>query len=144
MIPMNPTTSYLIPKGVKTKPSRRSLEMFRYFSACDDAKRLLEPLSAPDGFTAAECFHVRETYGIEIPCREPEKLCRALNGKEQHGLNVTHCAEDYVGRILFSSDLKQYPEWVRGDILGRARQIAMKVIGYIPKFVLSGQDFSTT
>jgi len=78
-----------------------------------------------------------------LPCREPVSLTRAINGKEWHGLNVTNIAEDYVGRITFASDLRNYPEWVRVDILGRARQIAMQIIGFIPEFVLTGNDFTT-
>ena len=95
------------------------------------------------GHTAAECFHVHETYGKALPCREPELLSRALNGKEWHGLTVTNCAEDYVGRLLFAEDLANYPAWVRRDILGRARQVAMKQIGFLPTFVESGEDFTT-
>lgn len=99
----------------------------------------------PAGFSALECFHHRESVGGELlPCREPELLARALNGKEQHGISVTMIAEDYVGRITFASDIKaNYPAWVQRDILGRARQIALELLGYVPTFVASGEDFST-
>lgn len=130
---------------MKIKPSRRAIEQFGYFSQCEDVLRLPAIPCDPDGFTALECFHQRESVGGELlPCREPEVLSRALNGKEQHGLSVTMIAEDYIGRITFASDLKaNYPEWVRADILGRARQLAVGVMGYVPTFVRTGEDFST-
>ncbi len=126
-------------------PTRRSLARFSYFAECADEKRLPQLQNAPDGFTAAECFHVHETYGGDIlPCKEPVLLARALNGKEWHGLTVTTCAEDYIGRLLFASELKaNYPSWVRKDILGRARQLALRDLGYVPTFVLTGEDFTT-
>jgi len=97
-----------------------------------------------DGFTAAECFHVHETFGQLLPCREPVLLTRALNGKQWHGLTVTNCAEDYIARLLFASELKaNYPDWVRKDILGRAAQIAQRDLGYVPEFVSTGEDFTT-
>ena len=130
---------------MKIKPSRRAAEQFAYFSQCEDILRLPAILNDPAGFSALECFHHRESVGGELlPCREPELLSRALNGKEQHGLSVTMIAEDYIGRITFASDLKaNYPEWVRADILGRAKQLAIGIMGYVPAFILTGEDFST-
>lgn len=129
---------------IKVKPTKRGLERFKYFSECTDTKRFPEIEMDVNGYTAAECFHVHETYGHLLPCREPILLSKALNGKEWHGLTVTNCAEDYVGRLIFASELKSnYPEWVRKDILGRASQIAMEQIGYVPTFVKTGEDFST-
>jgi hypothetical protein len=126
------------------KPTRRSISRFEYFSACEDTLRHLPTPLDSDGFTALECFHHRETFGETLPCREPVLLDRAINGKEQHGLNVTHLAEDYVGRILFASEIKKnYPEWVQRDVLGRATQIAVQLLGYVPTFVRTGDDFST-
>ena len=132
------------PKGIKTRPTRRSLTQFDYFAACEDDKRLPEIPMDEDGWTAAECFHVHETYGVMLPCSEPVLLTRALNGKQWHGLTVTMVAEDYIGRIVFAVDLKRdYPEWVRQDILGRARQLVLRDLGYVPTFVDTGEDFST-
>lgn len=129
---------------MKTQPTCRSLSRFNYFAECEDDQRLPEIPLEPDGWTAAECFYVNETFGRLLPCREPVMLTRALNGKQFHGLNVTHCAEDYIGRILFASELKaNYPEWIRQDILGRARQLAQRDLGFIPTFVLTGEDFTT-
>jgi len=135
---------HVLPKGVKTRPTRRSLSRFEYFSQCEDDKRLPEIPLDPAGWTAAECFHVHETFGHLLPCKEPVMLTRALNGKQWHGLNVTNCAEDYIGRILFASELKaNYPEWVMQDILGRARQLAQRDLGYVPTYVSTGEDFTT-
>jgi hypothetical protein len=126
------------------KISNRAKERFEYFSKCEDVNRLPRIQLDENGLTALECFHSHETFGKLPPCREPELLSRALNGKEWHGVTVTNCAEDYVGRILFASELKaNYPEWVRRDILGRASQIAMETIGFVPTFVRTGEDVTT-
>lgn len=125
------------------RPTRRSKEAFAYFSQCQDTSRLPKIEMEADGHSAEVCFHVRESYGKDLPCKEPELLSRALNGKEWHGLTVTMVAEDYVGRIVFASDLKKYPDWIRKDILGRAKQIAVKIVGFVPKFVETGEDFTT-
>lgn len=95
------------------------------------------------GHSAAECFHAHETHGVTLPCREPVLLSRALNGKEWHGVNVTNCAQDYVDRLFFASDLANYPDWVQRDILGRASQLAMEQLGFVPTFVRTGKDFTT-
>lgn len=129
---------------LKTTPTRKGLLRFEYFSACQDEKRLPRIEMDPDGHSAAECFHVHETYGKMLPCRNPDLLSRALNGKEWHGVTVTNCAEDYIGRIIFADELKaNYPAWVRLDILGRAAQIALATLGFVPTFVQTGEDFST-
>lgn len=140
----NPRLVGHLPKGVKTRPTRRSLARYAYFVECEDEKRLPEIPMEPAGWNAAECFHAQETFGHLLPCKEPVMLTRALNGKQWHGLSVTNCAEDYIGRLLFASELKvNYPEWVRQDILGRARQLAQRDLGYVPTFVLTGEDFTT-
>lgn len=127
------------------KPSKQALGKFNYFASCQDAKRLTAIPMDESGYTAAICFCYHETHGGKLlPCREPELLAKALNGKEWHGLTVTMCAEDYVGRLLFASELKErYPEWVRRDILGRAGQIAIQQLGYVPTFVATGEGFTT-
>lgn len=128
---------------MNTKPTPNSLKRFEYFAACQDTKRLPAIPLDLNGYSAAECFHVHETYGESLPCREPELLSRALNGKEWHGLTVTQCAEDYVGRLLFAIEIvTNYPEWVQRDIFGRAKQIAMKQLGFVPTFVATGKDFT--
>ena len=129
---------------MKITPTKKSLLRFEYFATCADEKRLPEIQLNPDGQTAAECFHAHETYGKDLPCKEPELLSRALNGKEWHGLTVTMCAQDYIDRLLFAGDIKaNYPEWVQRDIFGRAAQLAAKQIGFIPTFVSTGNDFTT-
>ena len=127
----------------KIKPSKNSLEKFTYFSQCMDSLRLPKIELEPDGYSAAECFHVYETYGELYPCREPELLSRALNGKASHGVTVTMCAEDFIGRILFSSEINaNYPSWVADEIYSRARQICKERLGFVPTFVETGKDFT--
>lgn len=126
------------------RPTVRSRRKFEYFSACIDTKSLAPVTMDPDGYSAAECFHARETYGVTPPCREPELLQRAINGKEWHGLTVTMVAEDYVDRLVFANDIRSgYPDWVQRDILGRAAQIAQARLGFVPTFVSTGEDFTT-
>lgn len=125
------------------KVTKRAQRRFEYFSQCEDVNRLPKIQKDEEGLSAAECFYMHETHGKLPPCREPEMLSRALNGKERHGVTVTNCAQDYVDRIFFASDLKEYPEWVQKDILGRASQLAMEQIGFVPTFVKTGKDFST-
>lgn len=87
---------------------------------------------------------MQETHGELPPCVEPELLSRALNGKQWHGVTVAMLAEDYVGRLLFASELKEnYPEWVRQEVLAQAGKIAVQQIGFVPTFVATGEDFST-
>lgn len=126
------------------KISKNAREKFKYFSQCEDSKRSIELKFDSNGLTALECFHIYESTGELLSTKEPELLSKALNGKEWHGLTVTMCAEDYIGRILFAKELKEnYPNWIRNDILGRAKQIAIKQLGFIPKFILTGEDFTT-
>jgi hypothetical protein len=129
---------------IKTKPTKKGLLRFKYFAECQDTKRLPEIPMDENGYTAAECFHVHETYGKHLPCREPVLLTRALNGKAWHGVSVTNCAQDYVDRLLFACEIKSnYPEWMQRDILGRAAQLAMEQTGFVPTFVRTGEDFTT-
>jgi hypothetical protein len=130
-------------KRLKIAPTTFSLNAFHHFAECLDTKRLPSITGDPNGYTAAECFHAHETHGVDLPCREPVLLSRALNGKEWHGVTVTAMAEDYVGRILFAEDLKKLPTWIAKDVLGRASQIAMQRVGFVPTFVRTGQDFTT-
>jgi hypothetical protein len=126
------------------KPTKRSKAKFKYFSQCDDTLRLPKIERDDKGYTAEECFHVFETYGKLIPCREPELLSRALNGKEQHGMTVTMIAEDYIDRLTLSFEIERdYPEWVQKDIFGRASQLAQKKLGFVPKFVTEKADWTT-
>lgn len=126
------------------KISKRSKEKFAYFAACPDSKSLAGIQYNKDGYSAEECFHAAETFGQNLPCREPELLIRARNGKSWHGLNVTHWAEDYLDRLLFADEIKtNYPNWIQHDIFGRARQIALQKLGYVPKFIESRNDFTT-
>ena len=126
------------------KPTKRSKAKFEYFSQCEDILRLPKIECDDKGYTAEECFHAFETCGDLIPCREPELLSRALNGKEQHGMTVTMIAEDYIDRLIFAIEIERdYPEWVQKDIFGRASQLAQEKIGFVPKFVTEKADFTT-
>lgn len=129
---------------MKIKPTKKSNDRFDYFVRCEDKKRIPEIVYDKDGYTAKECFFAHESWGESLPCKEPELLSRALNGKEWHGLNVTHVAEDFVDRLCFAEEIKEnYPEWVQKDIFGRAKQVAMRIVGFVPTFVKNSEDFTT-
>lgn len=129
---------------MKKKPSKRGAARFEYFSRCGDKLRLPAIPYDEVGDTALVCFHVRETYGVTLPCREPELLARALNGKEQHGLTVSMVAEDFARhRLIFTSEIKeQYPKWVADDIFARAAKMAKLLFGFVPTFIRDALDFS--
>ena len=129
---------------MRTVPTTRGMRRFEYFAACNDARRLPEIPPVAGGYSASECFHAHETHGVMLPCKEPVMLARALNGKEWHGVTVTNCAQDYLNRLLFANEIKaNYPDWVGRDILGRAAQLALEQIGFVPRFVHTGEDFTT-
>jgi hypothetical protein len=124
---------------MKIKPTPKGLERFRYFSLCADSKRLPPLAMDLTGYTASECFHAHETYGKTLPCREPELLARALNGKEWHGLTVTMVAEDLIAGLCSAAEIRStYPVWVVRDILGRAGQLAHLKLGFVPRFIREG------
>lgn len=126
------------------KVTKHSAERFAYFSLCQDSQRLPAIAMDPNGYSAMECFHAHETYGTELPCREPELLGRALNGKQRHGITVSAAAEDYVDRILFAAEINaSYPRWVAREIFRQAAKIAEKKLGWVPSFVASRSDFTT-
>lgn len=126
------------------KVSKRSKEKFDYFVECGDTLRHLPTKYSEDGYSAVECFHAYESNGDKLPCREPQLLDQALNGKEQHGITITMLAEDYIDRILFSCEIESnYPEWVQNEIYSRAEQMAASRIGYTPTFIKNRADFTT-
>lgn len=95
------------------------------------------------GMSALECFCAFESEGKIPPCREPELLDQYLAGKEVHGITVTSVAEDFVGRVAFSAEIKaNYPQWVANEIFCRAEQMAAKTIGFVPTFIRTRMDFS--
>lgn len=125
-------------------PTKNSISKFQYFSSCQDSLSDRKIPVDETGYSAEECFHAYETYGELPPCREPELLNRAFNGKKRHGVLVDNCGQDYYDRQLFARELKQnYPEWVRVEILKRASQISLAELGFIPEFIETGEDFTT-
>lgn len=127
---------------MSTQISKRSQAKFEYFAQCLDVRRLPEIPYAADGHSAAECFHAKETHGIDLPCKEPQLLARSLNGKEQHGITVSMLAQDYLDRLFFAKELVNYPRWVQREILSLAAKLAEEQIGFVPTFVETGKDFT--
>ena len=110
--------------------------MFEHFAQCQDTKRLPAIPLVPDGHSAAECFHARETYGKDIPCHEPELLSRALNGKAWSGLTTTMVAEDFLAGMVSAEEIRtQYPPVISKEIVTRSKQLALISPGFVPSFV---------
>lgn len=110
--------------------------MFQHFAQCQDTKRLPAIPLVPDGHTAAECFHARETYGKDIPCREPVLLARALNGKAWSGLTTTMVAEDFLAGMVSAEEIRtQYPPVISKEIITRSKQLALISPGFVPSFI---------
>lgn len=122
---------------MKIKISNRGRAMFEHFAQCQDKARLPEIPLAENGFTALEVFCHHESHGGELlPCREPELLSRALNGKEWNGLTVTMVAEDLLSGLAFVPEVRSsYPPTVAKAIFSRARQLALQTIGFVPTFL---------
>ena len=96
-----------------------------------------------DGQTAIVCFHTYESTGKIPPCREPELLERYLAGKAWHGVTIANCAEDFIGRILFSAEIKaNYPSWVADEIFCQAEKLCREKHGFVLKFVKNRRDYS--
>lgn len=122
---------------MKIKVTPRGMRMFNHFAQSQDSNRLPSIQMDAGGYSAAECFHHRETHGgALLPCREPELLSRALNGKEWSGLTTTMVAEDFIKGMVSGEEIRtEYPPVIAKEIASRARQLAMRDIGFVPTFV---------
>lgn len=123
---------------MKIKP--RARRQFDYFVSIGRET----PVAWPDGAASAlECFHAKESSGKVIGCADKPLLSRALNGKMAHGVTVKAVAEDFVGRIAFSKEIKaNYPPFVAEEIFSLAAKLALEQIGFVPTFVRNRKDFT--
>ncbi len=99
----------------------------------------VEIKSAPDGFTAIECWYARDTHGKHLPCKEPELLAKVTRSKQSVNLQVRLWAEDIAdGMLLQKSELAGYlagwPDWVFRAVMEQAAKISMESIGFVPGF----------
>lgn len=123
---------------MKIKP--RARKQFDYFCSLGTDT----PLDWPAGdCSALECFHVMESTGKRMGCCETPLLSKALNGKVAHGVTVKAVAEDFVGRIAFSKEIKEnYLPSVADEIFRLAEKVAMEQLGFVPAFVRNRKDFT--
>lgn len=132
------------------KIKQKTQAKYAWYLSCSrtDEPRPLEQIPMEEGgVSALEAFHAFESRGERLGCREPLLLERFFKGKEWHGVTVKTVAEDYVGRVVFSKEIKEgYPEWVADEIFAAAARIAIntKSIGYVPTFIRDKRDFSET
>ena len=119
------------------KISENGRAMFEHFASCQDVKRLPSIPMDPDGFTALECFCHHETHGGPLlPCRDPELLSRAMNGKAWNGVTVKMVAEDLIGGLAVKAEVSSnYPEVVAREIFALAQKLALSKIGFVPSFI---------
>lgn len=123
----------------------KTREKYSWYWGCakGNGNRLVPVEFSPKGRSAIECFHMLETYGTLPPTREPDTLGCYLNGKATHGITVAAVAEDFVGRVIFSAEIKaNYPAWVAEEIFQLASKVAEKTLGFVPTFVRNRKDFS--
>jgi hypothetical protein len=111
-----------------------------YLNLCrNDEPRPLQliPL-ASGGVTAIESFHCFESTGKQLPTKEPLLLEKYMQGKVWHGVTVENVSKSLVERLVLTSELNQYPTWVKNEIIQQASKLANLTIGYVPTFVKKG------
>jgi hypothetical protein len=127
------------------KISAKAREKYAWFlSLGRDEPRRLSPIAKhTEGISALDAFHTHESTGRLPATSEPAVLESLLTGKEVHGITVRAVAEDFVGRVAHSAEIRAaYPAWVAGEIFAQAKRIARQTIGFVPSFVANGRDFS--
>ena len=123
---------------MKIKP--RARKQFEYFVGLGTEAAMDWPTG---DCSALECFHVMESTGQLLGCNEVALLSRALSGKVAHGVTVKAVAQDFVGRIAFSKEIKEgYSPPVADEIFRLAERVAVDQLGFVPLFVRNRKDFT--
>jgi hypothetical protein len=132
------------------KISKRGREAFEYYVSytqsptCLLATVVTEGIVFDDkGVSACEAFYMYETHGKLLPTWQSVLLAQALLGKKAHGITVANLAEDYVGRLVFASELQALPKWVSNEVYELAQKVALAQLAWIPTFVRDKQDVTT-
>lgn len=107
----------------------------------DDAQSLLIRIAAsPTGATAERAWKALDGQGKIIPCREPERLIKAMRSKKSWNLQIKEWAADLsTGWILTREELDEYtaglPEWIKRATLKQATRLVIESQGYIPRYL---------
>lgn len=126
------------------KITDRAKREFEFYKASDldmighDVGFETYPVAA-DGYSALECWWAKDTHGTVIPCREPEILKKVFRSKQSVNLQIKMWATDVAdGMLLCQDELVEYlhgwPEWVFSAVMNQAAAIAIKTVGFVPRF----------
>lgn len=94
----------------------------------------------PDGYSAVECWHLKDSNGVSAPCREQAKLNKAFRGKKSWNLQVKMWAEDLSGDmpVLRQGELFEMcvgmPPWIFQATIQQASRKIDSRIGWVPRF----------
>ncbi len=106
----------------------------------DDAQaQLIRAAAAQDGATAESAWKALDGQGRIIPCREPERLIKAMRSKKSWNLQVREWATDLAdGMLLSVAELAEYtagaPEWIFRATINQAQRLAFQRVGYVPTY----------
>lgn len=122
------------------KIKKATAEKYAYLlslTRADEPRPIEREKNDANGQTALACFHVLESTGERLPCREPELLERYLSGKKTHGITVGMAAEDLAFNGLTTREEigKCFPAWVAAESVAAARRAFVARNGFTPKFL---------
>lgn len=109
------------------KISKNARQKFEWFSKSEHSTRALETfcvlnniIDTPEGFSALECFHQKESTGKTLPCKEPLEFARALLGKKFHGITISSGVKMLrEGLTTFRELENEFPTWVANEIVAQ-------------------------
>mgnify|MGYP006908316755 CR=1 FL=1 len=104
------------------KPSKKVQRKFNdYIKIHDlginfDAGNTNYPEEDPNGISAVEAFFQLETFGKQLPTKEPQLLYKALKGKAAFNLQVDMWSQDWT-LTKQEFDSIQLPKWCWNTLL---------------------------
>jgi hypothetical protein len=100
----------------------------------------IEQMKTPTGYTALECWHLKDTHGKMEPCREAHELKKAVRGKKSWNLQIKMWAEDLGGDLptLCQRELREWceglPPWIFEATVRQAAKLARERMQWSPRF----------
>lgn len=92
-----------------------------------------------NGYSAKECFWIKDTHGQTKPCREHHLFLQVLEVKERVNLTCKMQAEDVADGLVHPLEIESWhadaPPWVIQSIFRQVKK--MMKDRYIPKFLLT-------
>lgn len=100
----------------------------------------IEQMKSTTGYTALECWYLKDTHGKIEPCREACELKKAVRGKKSWNLQIKMWAEDLSGDMptLRQRELHEWcsglPSWIFEGTLRQAAKRARERMLWSPRF----------